>query len=227
LALATGAGWGNECDLGQDNVTDDRFEVYGSAHAYFFVVNQIKQHYRAACGLLAGPVERPDGRITDFPKALESCADCVENIVNRITRLYGISNCERVKSGAFRLRVCKEAGIGLGEKALVALKQLFDIWNDMKHSGMKHSGDGEAWKRTVNLATLEFAVNHFDLTTAIVAAYYRLLGEGEQPDWIRRTKREAAEIVLVPLTPPEIGDLLASWEVSVKVPLAPPSGPGP
>jgi hypothetical protein len=203
-------------------MTDDRSEVLGSVHGYFFVVNQIKQHYRAACDLLAGPTQRPDGRITDFPKALESCADCVENIVDRMARLYGVEKRPREKSGAFRLRVCDEVGIGLGEKALVALKQLIDIWNDMKHSG-----DGAAWKRTVNLATLEFAVSHFDLTTAIVAAYYRLLGRGEQPDWIRRAKRQGAEIVMVPLTPSEIGEFLADWGISVNTPLTTPSGPEP
>ena len=207
---------------GQDEMTDDTPEVLGSCEGYYFVVNQIKAHYLAACHLLAGRVDRPEARTWIFPKVLESCADCIDNIVDRLARLHGITRRNHEKKGAFLLRVCDAAGIQLGDGALANLKELVGVWNDLKHSG-----HGETWGRTVTLATLEFTIAHFELTTAIVAAYYRLLGEAEQPEWIRRPERQRADITLLPLAVAGVEQLMASREVYLKEPATPPAPESP
>ena len=184
-------------------MTDEPFDAYGSADCYYFVVNQIKAHYLAACSLLPGRVDRPDARIWVFPKVPESCAGCLDNIVDRLARVRGIIRREREPNGAFRVRVCTEAGIHLSEPTLQKLKELVDYWDEFKHSG-----DGEAWKRTVNLATPAFTLGHFNLTTAMVAAHYRVMTASDQPEWIRCAEQQGSEIILVPLTAVAVSQLM-------------------
>ena len=191
-------------------MSDDPYQPLGSMDAFFIVVNQIKAHYLAAGSLLAGRLNRPEARFWVFPKVLDSCSECIENIVDRVGLQRGIARRDHEENREYRKRVCHEAGLVVGRRALVHLKTLTDIWNDNKHSG-----DGEAWKRTVNRSTPGFTMDSFDLTTAFVVVYYRWLGRGEQPDWVRRAGIQDGEVILSPLTTREVDDLLSAWGVSL------------
>lgn len=191
-------------------MSDDPYQPLGSMDGFFIVVNQIKAHYLAAGSLLAGRLNRPEARFWVFPKVLDSCSECIENIVDRVALQRGIERRDHEEKRKYRKRVCKEAGLVIGRRALAHLKTLTDIWNDNKHSG-----DGEAWKRTVNRSTLGFTMDSFDLTTAFVVAYYRWLGSGEQPVWVRRADIQDGEVLLSPLTACEMDNLLSAWGVSL------------
>jgi len=191
-------------------MSDDSSHVFGSMDAYFIVVNKIKVHYLAARSLLEGDLNRPEARFWIFSKVLDACSECIENLVDRLARERGIKPRDGERKGEFQTRVCAEAGLTIGHKTLAHLKDLMAFWNEHKHSG-----DGEAWRRGANRSTARFAIDSFHITTALVAAYYRLLGKREQPEWIRRAEVEKGIIALLPLEGAEIDRLLADWEIAL------------
>ena len=188
----------------------DPFEFLGSMDAHFIVVNQIKAHYLAARSLLEGDLNRPEARFWIFSKVLDACSECIENLVDRLARERGIKLRDGERKGEFQTRVCAEAGLTIGHKTLAHLKALMAFWNEHKHSG-----DSEAWKRGANRSTAPFTIDSFHITTALVAAYYRLVAKTEQPDWIRRAEVHEGVIALVPLDRTGIDRLLADWGIAI------------
>ncbi len=193
-------------------MSDEPFQVLGSADATFVVVNQIKEHYLAASGLLAGGLDRPNFRFWISGQVLDACSKAIENTTDRLRREKNIARQNKEKMGKFRLRVCREAGLGIGTKALTHLKTLTDHWN-----AHKHSGDGEAWKENMNLRSPTFTIDSFNLTTAIVAGYHRLVDKPEGPEWLRRAEIRLGEIVLSPVTSAQIDELLTRWGITADV----------
>ncbi len=190
-------------------MSDEPFVVTGSAVCTFIVVNQMKEHYLAAVNLLAGGLDRPGFRFWMVGQVLDACSKTIENAIDRLRRERRIARKKREKLPEFRMRVCREAGLVIGAKAQTRLEALRHHWN-----AHKHSGDGEEWKEFTNLRTPSFTIDSFHLTTALLAACYQLFDNPEQPDWLRQAKIQDGEIVVSPLTADELGQLLATWEIS-------------
>lgn len=191
-------------------MSDEPFVVTGSAVVSFIVVNQIKEHYLAASELLAGKLNREGMRFWILGQVLDACSKAIENAVDRVSKERKVHQHDREKVKDFRLRVCQETGLSFGPKALAQLKTLTDHWN--KH---KHSGKGKDWTETANLRTFNYVVDCYHLTTAVVAACYRLFNRPEEPEWLRRAEIQQGEIVLHTLSSAELEQLMANWDIAV------------
>ena len=186
-------------------------QLAGSLVLEFIVVNQIKEHYLTARNLLAGRLDRCEFRFWMVGQILDACSKAIENSIDRLRRQRRIIRHKKEALPDFRMRVCGEAGLGIGSRAHTGLETLRDHWN-----AHKHSGDGDEWKEFTNLRTPRFTIDSFHLTTAFLAACYRLFDRPEEPDWLRQADIRDGEITLSQPTAAEIAHLLAEWEITIR-----------
>ncbi len=138
------------------------------------VVNPLSVHYQNAVRHLEMICRERPPLDQDLFGVPDECAMVVENLFGAIYRNKGIEG-----QNAWPLKTLNQIGISVGATAGDLLVKLRLFWNRDKH-GKKLGDTIEAYKT----ATPEFAVEAFNLTGALLGAYF-LRTDGSRADWIR------------------------------------------
>ena len=174
------------------------FDTPGSA----VVVNPLSVHYESAVRHMEMISRTKPPLDQDLFGAPDECCMVIENLFGAVYRRQGTKGPD-----SWPLEVLNNIGIQVGEVAADLLVRLRRFWNRDKHGG-RPEDPIEAFKT----ATPEFAIEAFNLTGALLGAYF-LRSDGSRADWIRVAVAVGAAVELRRTSEVGQAELRASWGV--------------
>ena len=181
--------------------------VISDAPCSVVVVNPLSVHYQNAARHVEMICRERPPLDQDLFGAPDECAMVVENLFGAIYRNRGIGG-----GNGWPLETLTQFGIRVGGTAGDLLAKLRHFWNRDKH-GKKLDDPIEAYKT----ATPEFAVDVFNLTGALLGAYF-LRADGSRADWIRMAIAVGSGFELHLASESDQEQLRESWEVKTQDP---------